>query len=134
MRALLLGVGFDAAHPNPALAWEAFKQFVAEPVDAATTELWFEAGDGDPEKGYPAYFDFVRMFSHDEDDGADWGEQITVHFTAEPSVRLGLRSGSVQAKNVADLQTWFGAVEASQSFKVGSGFAGWAFEVRIDGC
>jgi hypothetical protein len=134
LRQLLLDARFDAGHPDPALAWEAFKLFAVEPVEAETTELWFEAADGDPARGSPAYFDFVRMFSHYEDDGAEWGEQITAHFTALPSVRLGLRRGSVQAEDVADPRPWFEAVEASPSFKDGSGFAGWSFEVRIDGC
>src|SRR5262249_55261309 len=131
---LLLDAGFDDTGPNPALAWEVFKRFAAEPVDARTTELWFEAADGDPASDSPAYFDFVRGFAHDSEEGAEWGEQITAHFTAPPNVRLGLRRGSVQAKDVGDLPGWFAAVEASRSFRAGSGFAGWSFEVRIDGC
>jgi hypothetical protein len=134
LRALLLDAGFDATRPNPALAWEAFKRFAAEPVDAHTTDFWFEAADGDSTENSPAYFDFVRMFMHYPEEGAEWGEQITAHFTAPPSVRLGLQAGSVQAEDVADLASWFGAVEASPSFQAGMGFAGWSFEVRIDGC
>jgi hypothetical protein len=134
LRQLLRDAGFDAARPDPAVAWQAFKHFASEPVDAATTELWFEAADGDPASGSPAYFDFVRMFMHYPDDGAEWGEQITAHFTASASVRLGLRGRSVQAEDTVDLPAWFKAVEASSSFKAGIGFVGWSFEVRIDGC
>jgi hypothetical protein len=131
---MILDAGFDAVRPVPALAWEAFKRFAVLPVEAQTTEFWFEAADGDPATDSPAYFDFVRMFEHYPEDGAEWGEQITAHFTAPSEVQLGFRSGSVQAENVADLPAWFKAVEASPSFKAGVSFEGWSFEVRVDGC
>jgi hypothetical protein len=134
LRQLLADAGFDPDRPDAVVAWAVFKRFAVEPVDVATTELWFEAGDGDPATDSPAYFDFVRMFMHDPDDGAEWGEQITAHFTAPPNVRLGLRGRSVQAADVAELAPWFAAVEASPAFQTGVGFAGWSFEVRIDGC
>jgi hypothetical protein len=133
-RRLLHEAGFNPARPNVAVAWQAFKRFAAEPVDDQTTELWFEAADGDPAEGFPAYFDFVRMVMHYPDDGAEWGEQITARFTAPPGVWLGLRGDSVQAEDVADLATWFEAVEASPSFKAGLAFDGWSVEIRIDGC
>lgn len=134
LRQLLREAGFDAARPAPALAWEVFKRFAAEPVNVPTSELWFEAADGDPDAGTPAYFDFVRMFMHYPEGGAEWGEQITARFTAAPSVRLGLWEVSIQAEDVADLPAWFEAVEASPSFKAGRAFAGWSFGIRIDGC
>jgi hypothetical protein len=134
LRQLLVDAGFDPGRPDPAAAWAAFKRFAAEPVDVQTTELWFEADDGDPAEDSPAYFDFVRMFMHYPDEGAEWGEQITAQFTAPPSVRLGLQRGSVQAENVADLPAWFRAVEESPSFRTGVAYTAWVFEVRIDGC
>jgi hypothetical protein len=134
LRRLLLDAGFDTASPDPALAWEAFKRFAVLPVEVETTELWFEAADGDPARGFPAYFDFVRLFMHYPDDGAEWGEQITAHFTSPPTVRIGFLAGSVQADDVAEPTAWFAAVEASPSFQVGLRFTGWSFGVRIDGC
>jgi hypothetical protein len=134
LRQLLADAGFDPEHPDPAVGWAVFKRFAAEPVDVQTTELWFEADDGDPTEDFPAYFDFVRMFMHYPDDEAEWGEQITAHFTAPPSVRLGLRQRSVHAEDISDLSPWFAAVEASSAFKAGVGFAGWSFEIRTDGC
>jgi hypothetical protein len=116
------------------VAWAAFKRFATEPVDVQTTGLWFEAADGDPSSDSPAYFDFVRMFMHSPDDGAEWGEQITAHFTAPPGAPLGLRGRSVHAEDVSDPSPWFAAVEASPAYKAGVSFAGWSFEVRIDGC
>jgi hypothetical protein len=133
LRELLIDTGFDFARPDPGLAWQAFKRFVTEPVDALTTELWFEASDGDPMTDSPAYFDYVRMFTHYPEDGAEWGEQITAHFTGPSSVQLGLR-GSVHARDIAHPTAWFKAVEDSASFNAGLGFTGWSFEVRIDGC
>jgi hypothetical protein len=134
LRQLLADAGFNPDRPDPITAWAAFKRFAAEPMDVQTTELWFEAGDGDSASDSPAYFDFVRMFRHYPDDGAEWDEQITAHFTAPPGVRLGLGGRSVQAEDVSDLPPWFATVEASLAFKAGVGFAGWSFEVRIDGC
>ena len=133
LRQLLLDAGFDFARPQPARAWEVFKLFAAAPVDTETTELWFEAGDGDPATGSPAYFDYVRMFMHYLDDEAEWGEQITAHFTGSPGLRLGLH-GSVHAADVSHLTAFFQAVEAADSFKAGLGYAGWSFELSIDGC
>jgi hypothetical protein len=134
LRQLLTDAGFNADRPDPAVAWAMFKRFAAEPVDMQTTELWFEAADGDPATDSPAYFDFVRMFMHYPDDGAEWGEQITAHFTAPPGVQPGLRGRSVQAADVSDLAAWFAAVEALPAFRAGVGYTGWSFEVRIDGC
>jgi hypothetical protein len=134
LRQLLLEAGFDSARADLAAGWQAFKRFAAEPADGQTTELWFEAADGNPEENFPAYFDFVRMVMHYPDDGAEWGEQITARFTAPPGVQLGLRGGSVQAEDVGNLSAWFQAVEASPSFKAGLAFDGWSFQVRIDGC
>lgn len=135
LRHLLTAEGFDTDRPNPAVAWAAFKRFVAEPMDVRTTELWFEAADGDPAADSPAYFDFVRVFMHDQDDGVEWGEQVTAHFTASPDARPGLLKGhSVHAEDVSELELWFAAVEASPTFRAGAEFVGWSFEVRIDGC
>jgi hypothetical protein len=134
LRQLLADAGFDPGRPDPAVAWAAFKRFAAEPVDVLTTELWFEAADGDPAEDRPAYFDFVRMFMHYPDGGAEWGEQITAHFAAPPKASIGLQGGSVQAEDVANPSAWFTAVEASPAFRAGSGFRGWSFEVRVDGC
>src|SRR5262249_24617214 len=117
LRQLLADEGFDPDRPGPAAAWAAFKRVAAEPGEIATTELWFEAGDGHPEADSPAYFDFVRMFTHYPDDGAEWAELITAHFSAPPGTRLGLRGRSVQAVDVADLSPWFAAVEASPAFR-----------------
>jgi hypothetical protein len=134
LRQLLTADGFDAARPDPGVAWAVFKRFAAEPVDVQTTELWFEASDGDPARQFPAYFDFVRMFLHYPDDGAEWREQITAHFTAPPAVRLGLRQETVHAADVTDLAAWFASVEASPAFRAGMGFREWSFEARVGGC
>jgi hypothetical protein len=116
LRQLLADAGFNLDRPDPITAWAAFKRFAAEPVDAQTTELWFEAGNGDPASDSPAYFDFVRMFMHD------------------PDVRLGLRGRSIQSEDVSDMPPWFATIEALLAFKAGVEFDGWSFEIRIDGC
>jgi hypothetical protein len=133
LRQLLLEAGFDFSHPDPALAWKVFKSFATEPVESDGEELFFEAGDGDPVKGFPGYFDFVRQFRHYPDDGVVWDEQITAHFTCPPNVKLGLR-GYLQADQFANLSAFFRAVEASSAFRTGIAYPGWCFEVRLDGC
>lgn len=127
---LLSQSGFNFQRPSAMLVWQAFKLFVTKPIDAPTTDVWFESGGGNASM---AYFDFVRMVTHYGDD-ADWSEQITAHFTAAPEVESGVRSGYVGAKDLNDLETWFTAVESSAAFKAGTNFSGWSFEVRIDGC
>ena len=122
----------DCARPHPSLVWEAFKRFAVEPGEAETVEVFFEAGDGSPGDGSPAYFDFVRGFRHYPAHGAACDEQITAHFTADPSVQLGL-GGVIQAKHMADLPAFFREVEASPQFQAGLAFQEWCFEVRVDG-
>jgi hypothetical protein len=138
LREFLLDAGFDFARPNPALAWEVFQRFAAEPVDSAggpwCEELWFEASEGDPVNGSPGFFDFVRQFLQDTEQGAEFHEQITAHFSCDPGVRLGLRQTTVHAEDLTDLPAFFRAVEASASFRAGLAFAGWSFEVRVDAC
>lgn len=128
----LLDAGVDFARPNPALVWEVFKRFATEPIEGETTELWFEAADGDPDRDSPASFDFVRLITQ-YTECAEYGEQITATFTASPAVQLGMGRGNViPAADVAALKEWFDAVEASAPFRVGLRFPGWSFEVRID--
>ncbi len=137
LRQLLLDAGFDFAHPNPLLAWEVFKRFVTEPVESAggreCEEIWFEAGDGNLVNGFPGYFDFVRQFLQVTERGAEYHEQITVHFACEPSVQLGLQ-GTIHAEDLTNLPAFFRAVEGSESFRAGQAFSRWSCEVRVDAC
>jgi hypothetical protein len=109
-----------------------FQRFVAVPVESGggreCEEVWFEAGDGDPAKGWPGYFDFVRMFNQYTEDDACWHQSVEAHFSCPPGARLGLR-GSVHA-DLNDLPTFFRAVEESASFRAGVAYTGWSFEVR----
>lgn len=137
LRQHLLEVRFDFTHPNPLVAWAAFKRFATEPVESAggreCEELWFEANDGDPANAFPGYFDFVRQFLQDTERGAEYHEQITAHFTCEPKVQLGFGE-TLLAANLANLPAFFNAVEESEAFRRGLVFSGWAFEVRVDTC
>lgn len=123
--------------PTRFLAWELFKRFATEPVESAggreCEELWFEAGDGDIVNDSPGFFDFVRQFLQDTERGAEYHEQITAHFTCEPSVQLGLRE-TLLAADLANLPAFFKAVEGSEAFRAGQAFPGWSFEVRVDAC
>lgn len=134
LRQRLLDAGFAAAHPDPALAWEVFKQFVEVPVQSGggreCEEVWFEAADGNPAEGWTGYFDFVRMFNQYTENDACWHEMITVRFACPPEAQLGLR-GSIHA-DLNDLPAFFRTVEESDSFQAGLGYSGWSFEVRVD--
>jgi hypothetical protein len=134
LRQMLLDAGFDATRPDPALAWEVFKRFVVVPVNSGggreCEEVWFEAGDGDPANDSPGYFDYVRMFNQYTENDAVWHEMITATFHCPTEVQLGLR-GTIHA-DLDDLPAWFQAVEASDSFRAGLGYADWSFEVRLD--
>lgn len=134
LRCLIAEAGSDADRPLVAIAWEGFKAFVVEPLADRTVDVWFEAADGDPDRGDPAYCDFVRMVTREAEDGADWDEQITAHFSAPPEARIGLNGRVVGAEDLSDLAAWFCAVEASRAFQLAAGFDGWSFEVRIDAC
>ena len=124
---LLVNAGFDRQNPDPALAWKAFRQFAVEPLELETAEIWFEASGDDP-----AYFDFVRSFTFENDDAA-WDEHLTAHFTTSSQLNLGTGEDTIHAEDLSDLAAWFAEVEASPVFKAGLVYRGWAFEVRIDG-
>lgn len=134
LRQMLADSGFDPARPDPVLAWHVFQRFVSVPVESGggreCEEVWFEAGDGDPVKGWPGYFDFCRMFNQYTESDACWHEAITAHFACPPDAQLGLR-GSVHA-DLSDLPAFFQAVEGSASFRAGLAYSGWSFEVGID--
>jgi hypothetical protein len=135
---MLLDAGFRFDRPDPALAWEVFKRFVFVPVESAGgrayEEVWFEACDGRHGEGWSGYFDFVRQFLQDSEGGAEFHEQITAHFTCEPTARVGILKGSSVGVDLAKLPGSFAAVESSPAFQSGLGFTGWSFEVRVDAC
>ena len=138
LRQMLLDAGFRSDHPDPRLAWEVFKRFVVVPVESAggreCEEVWFEACDGRPERGWPGYFDFVRQFLQDTERGAEYHEQITARFACEPTAQIGSPEGSSRGVDLAQLPEAFATVESSEAFKAGLGFADWTFEVRVDAC
>jgi hypothetical protein len=138
LRQMLLDVGFRFDRADPALAWEVFKRFVAVPVESAggreCEEVWFEACDGRTSEGWPGYFDFVRQFLQDTERGNEFDEQITAHFTCEPTARVGIPEGSMRGVDLSKLPEAFAAVESSPAFRAGLEFASWSFEVRVDAC
>ena len=138
LRQMLLDAGFRFDCPDPALAWEVFKRFVAVPVESAggraCEEVWFEACDGRPAEGWPGYFDFVREFLQDAEGGAEFHEQVTAHFTCGPGDRVGIPEGESVGIDLAELPDAFAAVDSSPAFQAGLGFARWSFAVRVDVC
>jgi hypothetical protein len=138
LRQMLLDTGFRFDRPDPALAWEVFKRFVLVPVESAggraCEEVWFEACGGRPAEDWSGYFDFVRQFLQDTEGGAEFHEQITVHFTCEATAQVAIPAGSSVGVDLAELPEAWSAVESSPAFQAGLKFAGWLFEVRVDAC
>lgn len=134
LRQMLADAGFDPARPDPVLVWQVFQRFIFVPVESGggrtCEEVWFEAGDGDPAKGWPGYFDFCRMFNQYTETDACWHEMVTAHFGCPPEAQLGLR-GSVHA-DLDDLPAFVRAVEVSASFRAGRAYQYWSFEVSVD--
>lgn len=126
LRRLIAVTEFDPAEPDLARVWEAFRRFSAGAFAAETSEVWFEAGAGDP-----PYLDFVRLFNL-SDGGSNWHEMVSAHFTGPPGAGAGT-DGAIHA-DLDDLLTWFHAVESSPAFWAALAYRGWRFEVRIDGC
>ena len=138
LRQMLLDAGFQPNAPDPALAWEVFKRFVALPVESSggrdCEEVWFEACDGRSQEGWPGYFDFVRQFLQDTELGNEFHEQITVHFTCEPTALVGIPDDRSCGVDLTNLPASFEQVESSEAFQAGLRFTGWSFEVRVDAC
>lgn len=136
LQQMLLDAGFDLDHPGPVLAWQVFKQFAVLPIESGGGRecegIWFEAGNGNPDRDWPGYFDFVRMFLQGDDDEPGWYEQLTAHFTCNPAVKLVSGEGIVLHADLVELNAWFREVESSEAFKVGLPLTDWSFEVRID--
>jgi hypothetical protein len=138
LQQMLLDARFRFDRPDPGLAWAVFKQFVVVPVESsggrACEEVWFETCDGRAEEGCPGYFDFVRQFLQHTERGAEFHEQITAHFTCEPTVRVGISGGASIGVDLDRVPEAFAAVESSVAFRAGLRFTGWSFEVRVDAC
>lgn len=126
MRRRLLEAGFDFSSPDPALAWAAFKDCAAEPVECHDSYLFWEAA-GD-------YFDFVREFQHYTEDDAVWHEQLTIHFTCSPPDSLGIQPVRVFSRDHPSYEAFFKAVEERPEFLKGMAFGRWSVELRVDGC
>ena len=126
LRSLIAAAEADPAEPDLARVWAAFRRFSAEAFAAETSEVWFEAGAGDP-----PYLDFVRLFNL-SDGESDWQEMVSAYLTGPPGAGLGTR-GAIHA-DLDDLPAWFRAVESSPAFSAALAYRGWRFEARIDGC
>src|SRR5262249_61893702 len=75
LRQMLLDAGFRFDRPDPALAWEVFKRFVAVPVASAggrgCEEGWFEACDGGAGGGGAGHVGCVRGVLGDAEGGGE---------------------------------------------------------------
>lgn len=126
MRRKLVDVGFDFDAPNPALAWAVFKSVSAMPVECEDSYLFWEAADD--------YFDFVREFRHNTENGAVWHEQLTVHFACAPPHSLEVQPVKMFSKDLPNYDTFFKQVEERPEFMKGLAFGRWSAELRLDGC
>jgi hypothetical protein len=138
LRRLLKQSGFDFSNPDPQQAWEAFKFFAQEPVEAnrgytlADDILLFQcgfmtiydlkAGIPLPAIGEEYYLEFDRQFTMNDKAG-DYShmEQLHCQFTCPPSDELRAahtaKHVGQQSNEYFPPKAFFTAVEAMQEFQ-----------------
>ena len=131
---LLKENGFDINHPDPRLGWEAFKQFVREPVKCAEDTIAFQMGVNQRTGIEQCYFDFVRRFEiNDEEKYYDHMEHVHLLFLANPTDEL--RRYQTCLSNVSrrfpTLEAFFAAVESLPAFRAGVAHSPWRCRVEV---
>jgi len=135
LRQMLHDARVDEVCPEPTIAWEVFKKFVAVPVECARDYLFFQAGDGYPEYGLDGYFGFVREFEMRGVSGDEpvWFEQVHIEFKVPHVLRLSVRTVTLFSVDFPDYGAFFAAVEQLPEFRVGLAFQGFVLSVYHTG-
>ena len=130
LKRILNEVGFSLDHPNPALAWEGFKQFSREEVTCANDGFLFEAGCYDFPGELLFYLDFTRQFTIEDETGEyDHMEQVRITFSRQPTLELETLEASMWADDFIDLPAFFAAVEGTRAFQVAITYPDWQCEI-----
>lgn len=135
LRRMLADADVSEAHPDPAAAWEVFKQYATVPAECARDYLFFQVGDGHPESGLDGYFDFTREFEMRGASGDEpvWFEQVHIEFKVPHQSRLGVGTVILYSADFPDYDAFFAAVEQSAAFRAGLAFRGFVLAVYHTG-
>jgi hypothetical protein len=115
---ILKTYGFNVANPSPSIAWAAFKNFAAEPVECQDDGILFQVGCYDFSGKNLCYFEFVRQFSiSDEENGYDHMEQLHLQFKCDPTSELMDLKTNLWAYDFKSLDEYFDKVESLPEFQ-----------------
>ena len=118
LQSMLRKAGFNAAKPDPALAWRTFKEFALVPVDCASDGLLFETGVFKTTGAPQFHFSFTRQFTHDEEGEYSGMEQLGCAFLYAPDHELSQLKTSLWSFDSPSLDAYFSQVEALPEFRV----------------
>ncbi len=117
LEAALAEAGFDHTHPDPLVAWQAFRAFASVPVSVADDAFLFQCGTFSL-TGEPRFeWNLTRQFTHEEDGEYAGMEQLqlTIRYAATPE--LEPVSTSLWSYDCASVAEWFARVEALPEFQ-----------------
>ena len=126
LKDLLGKAGFDNGNPDPKLAWQVYKQFARERVSCADDDLLFQAGSYRFTGEDLFYFDFVRQFTIEDQDGNyDHMEQLHIEFTRQPDQLLKKIKIDLWADDIDHSGSFFSTVESMSEFQLAISYPDW---------
>jgi hypothetical protein len=117
LEAALSEAGFDHAHPDPRLAWRAFRAFASVPVSVANDDLLFQCGTYDFTGESRFHWNLTRQFTHEEDGEYSGMEQLQLTILYEATPDLASVTTNIWSLDCGSVQEWFARVEALPAFQ-----------------
>ena len=112
--------GFDAARPDVAVAWRAFRAFGAVPVEVAEDAFLFECGVYDDRDGAPRFmWSLKRQFTHESDGEYSTMEHLHLTFYFPVQDGDGERDAIVWSHDHSSLAEFWAHLEALPHFREG---------------
>lgn len=126
MRRELSRAGFDPAHPQPAVAWEAFKSFLGQPVPGQKTITAGFTCSNYPDRDDVLWLEFARNL---EDEESGVGQNCGCALTCRaPEDLMGAATSHWWWEEHGSLDEWFRVVEAMPVFLRCLEIQGWRLE------
>ncbi len=127
---ILESITFDFKNPKPNIAWNAFKKFVAEPVECEDDGILFQAGCYNFTGETLFYFEFIRQFSINDKDGEyEHMEQLHLEFTCDTTPDLIALETNLWAYDFPSIEEFYNNVESLPEFKKGMNILNWNCEI-----
>lgn len=117
LEAALADAGFDHAHPDPRLAWQAFRAFAAVPVSVAGDDFLFQCGTYDFSGERRFHWNLTRQFTHEEDGEYAGMEQLQLTILYEATPDLASIKTKLWSLDCASAEEWFARVEVLPEFQ-----------------